>query len=548
MARHQCTNINGPVPLPRVDNALRRTHHRVHSSTSAAQLVDETEPQRAVALTDAITSAVGAEPVDELGEFTLQLAIFSFLLHLRSIPTHFDSRLRAHTGVGILTLARYCQPIPFLTPTSTLPALILFSTDSPSLRLQHVTNLPAKQLPIVEVSSKIATAVDEFLQQQKALCLRQQLATINAQLWGLELGNTDLHGTGNGQEDEGDLELLIRHVDTLPTSGEVRRVASSEARRLKRIHQNAEHGVVRNYAPTAASSETLERSDFLANSQSQLDVDYYGLVKVKRRLMEHLAVVRLRALIAQEAELELAKAQEVTLKKAIDEPGAGANEAETQNENASMALVKASEIPAPPRVPVPVPPQSQSLSRAKAIKAPIPLFIGPPGTGKSSLGQSITRALGRPFQRIVLGAVRDEAEIRGHRRTYVARGPGLLAQALCKADHLMAKMMTDEIDEVGQSNYHGDPSAVLLEVLDPEQNVAFNDHYSNVPIDSSQILFICTPIPSTLSHRRFSGLPPFSLPPPFPAPSETSKEFVKHSKNDGAGYNPIVEADEWRIS
>jgi hypothetical protein len=102
-------------------------------------------------------------------------------------------------------------------------------------------------------------------------------------------------------------------------------------------------------------------------------VDYYGLVKVKRRLMEHLAVVRLRALIAQEAELELAKAQEVTLKKAIDEPGAGANEAEAQNENASMALVKASEIPAPPRVPVPVPPQSQSLSRAKAIKAPIPL-------------------------------------------------------------------------------------------------------------------------------------------------------------------------------
>jgi ATP-dependent Lon protease len=267
------------------------------------------------------------------------------------------------------------------------------------LRLQHVTNVLAKQLSIVEVSSKIATAVDESLsKQQKALFLRQQLAAINAELQRLEPGNTDLHGTGNGQEDEDELELLIRRVDTLPAGSEVRRVASSEARRLKRIPpQNAEHGVVRNYvrrfiflshsypdmllqlewltslpwAPTTASAETLTRSDFLANSQSQLDSDHYGLEKVKRRLMEYLAVVRLRALIAQEAEVEQAKAQEITLKKAIDEPGAGMNEAENQNENASMALIKAGEIPAPPRVLVPASPQSQSLLRAKAIKAPI---------------------------------------------------------------------------------------------------------------------------------------------------------------------------------
>ena len=269
------------------------------------------------------------------------------------------------------------------------------------MRLQHVTNVLAKQLSIVEVSSKIATAVDESLsKQQKALFLRQQLAAINAELQRLEPGNTDLHGTANGQEDEDELELLIRRVDTLPAGSEVRRVASSEARRLKRIPpQNAEHGVVRNYvrgshffswifpdlpfllqlewltslpwAPTTASSETLTRSDFLGNSKSQLDSDHYGLEKVKRRLMEYLAVVRLRALISQEAEVEQAKAQEVTLKKAIDEPAANASEADNQKENACRALIKAGEIPAPPQLPVPVSPQSQSLSKAKAIKAPI---------------------------------------------------------------------------------------------------------------------------------------------------------------------------------
>jgi len=117
------------------------------------------------------------------------------------------------------------------------------------LRLQHVTNVLAKQLSIVEVSSKIATAVDESLsKQQKALFLRQQLAAISAELQRLEPGNTDLHGTGNGVEDEDELETLIRRVDTLPMGSEVRRAASAEARRLKRIPpQNAEHGVVRTY-------------------------------------------------------------------------------------------------------------------------------------------------------------------------------------------------------------------------------------------------------------------------------------------------------------
>ena len=204
-----------------------------------------------------------------------------------------------------------------------------------------------KQLSIAEVSTKIATAVDESLsKQQKALFLRQQLAAINAELQRLEPANADLHGSI--VEDEDDLDVLIRRVEALPAGTEVRRVASTEARRLRRIPpQNAEHGVVRNYVrtslffpyprivsdtyaqlewltalpwiPPSPGSDALTRSDFLPNAKSQLDADHFGLDKVKRRLTEYLAVVRLRALIAQEAEMEQVKAQEVVLKDAVED-------------------------------------------------------------------------------------------------------------------------------------------------------------------------------------------------------------------------------------
>jgi ATP-dependent Lon protease len=209
--------------------------------------------------------------------------------------------------------------------------------------------------------------------------------------------------------------------------------------------------------PTAVQTEEEKEQaaamldpKFLKEARAQLDSDHFGLEKIKKRLVEYLAIVRLKYMNAVRA----SKSQEMI-----------------------KAGTESSSPSATPR----------NLNRA-----PILLFVGPPGVGKTSLGQSVAKALHRPYQRISLGGVRDEAEIRGHRRTYVASGPGSIVQALRKAGRRDPVLLLDEIDKVGGSNFQGDPSAALLEVLDPEQNWSFRDHYINVPIDLSGVLFICT--------------------------------------------------------
>ncbi|KAF8548420.1 ATP-dependent protease La [Imleria badia] len=372
-------------------------------------------------------------------------------------------------------------------------------------RLRRATELFIKQLSISEVSKKIASAVDESLsRQQKEYFLRQQLAAIQRELHSLnnrtpgQFGSPGGIGFGTGnsgseldeddQADADDLADLRKKIEALDAGSEERKVGVREWRRLKRIPQGSvENGVIRTYlewltsipwpsalASDATAQDALMDPGFLAKARAQLDADHYGLDQIKRRLIEFLAVVRLHAL-ADEA---------TPSNPTVEEPVASSDRF-----NPDRALVPAvfrqnSTLMEPPK--------GLSTKRRKVVKGPILLFVGPPGTGKTSLGQSIAKALDRPFQRISLGGVRDEAEIRGHRRTYVASGPGMIVQALRKAGRCDPVILLDEIDKVGHSNFHGDPSAALLEVLDPEQNHSFNDHYINVPVDLSQVLFICT--------------------------------------------------------
>ncbi|EED81105.1 predicted protein [Postia placenta Mad-698-R] len=402
-------------------------------------------------------------------------------------------------------------------------------------RLKRATAILVKQTSITEVSKKVAQSLDESLsRQQKEFFLRQQLAAIQRELRNLQRSSAITRGklsdgtdTSSGkladtvtseldddeQAEADDMAGIRTKIEAMARDSEERRMAVREWRRLGRTPAaSAEHGVIRNYvratgtymqlewltavpwpasAVSAAMSNplvALHDREFLVKARRQLDSDHYGLEKIKKRLIEYLAVVRLKELQAEkETRLQAVEADK-SAQAAADAPSSKADGLPAQND--SKALVsysqeKAVGIPKQPQVHI-------RATRKTGVKGPILLFVGPPGTGKTSLGQSIARALNRPFGRISLGGVRDEAEIRGHRRTYVASGPGNIVQALRKAGRPDPVILLDEVDKIASSNFHGDPAAALLEVLDPEQNHSFRDHYINVPIDLSQILFICT--------------------------------------------------------
>ncbi|KAH6912006.1 ATP-dependent protease La [Coprinopsis sp. MPI-PUGE-AT-0042] len=404
---------------------------------------------------------------------------------------------------------------------------ILSSADSEA-RLQNATDVFLKQASISEVSRKIASAVDESLsKQQKEFFLRQQLQAIQRELQALQRSgnpgsnpgtasptpspperpraNTKLDtsypavdGSSGSELDDDeqheadDMADLKRRIEAMAPGSEERKMGVREWRRLKRIPQaSVENGLEwltsvpwPNSLPVASSSSSsssnsavldVKDRSFLEVARAQLDADHFGLEKIKKRLIEYLAVLRLKEMKAERERLleekeanEEVKAQHPSADQS--KAGAEANQLVVYDQKKAQEQQQVSPLPvAQPRKP------------RKGVRGPILLFVGPPGTGKTSLGQSIAKSLGRPFQRISLGGVRDEAEIRGHRRTYVASGPGLIVQALRKAGRPDPVLLLDEIDKVGQSNFHGDPGAALLE-----------DHYLNVPLDLSQVLFICT--------------------------------------------------------
>ncbi|KAI4143223.1 MAG: hypothetical protein LQ340_007077, partial [Diploschistes diacapsis] len=285
---------------------------------------------------------------------------------------------------------------------------------------------------------------------------------------------------GNADSDMDEIQELKVKLDEAKLSAEAQKVADKELKRLRKINpMQAEYGVCRTYLenlaeiPWTKATEDQLGTDTLSRARKQLDDDHYGLDKIKKRLLEYLAVLKLKQTITTDREGQIKEAEE---EASHSREKSSRNDGTPTDEDVDAQIAKI-----------------QVLKSKRTIdKSPILLLVGPPGTGKTSLAKSVATALGRKFHRISLGGVRDEAEIRGHRRTYVAAMPGLIVNGLKKAGVANPVFLLDEIDKVGGQNFHGDPSAAMLEVLDPEQNHTFTDHYLNIPLDLSKVLFIAT--------------------------------------------------------
>ncbi|MFY2562405.1 endopeptidase La [Corallococcus terminator] len=294
-------------------------------------------------------------------------------------------------------------------------------------RMKLVLELLNRKREILKLSNKIDSAVKgEMSKTQREYYLRQQLKAIKEEL-------------GEMGEEEEELDELQERLKKAALPPDVEKVANKELNRLKTIPAaSSEYTVARTYLDWIADlpwSKISEDNLDIENARQQLDKDHFGIKKVKKRILEYLAVRKLK----------------------------------------------------------------------NDMRGPILCLVGPPGVGKTSLGQSVAKATGRKFVRLSLGGVRDEAEIRGHRRTYVGALPGRFIQSMKKAGTKNPVMMLDEIDKLG-ADFRGDPSAALLEVLDPEQNNSFSDHYLDVPFDLSKVMFVATanqldPIPGPLRDR-----------------------------------------------
>jgi ATP-dependent Lon protease len=316
----------------------------------------------------------------------------------------------------------------------------LLELDPVSAKLRRLVDLLQRELAVRELGRKITTDTEERLsKKQREFYLREQLRSIQREL---------------GEEEEGGSQVaeLRRRIEEAGLPEEARREAERELARLAGLSPaSPEHGMVATYLEWMASlpwskvgGETID----IPRARQVLDEDHFDLEKIKDRILEYLAVKKLR----EERGTPTGR------------PGSG-------------------ETPTPSEVP--------RVTGDSPAREPILCFVGPPGVGKTSLGQSIARALGRRFARMSLGGVRDEAEIRGHRRTYIGALPGRIIQGLRRAETRDPVFMLDEIDKIG-ADWRGDPSSALLEVLDPAQNHTFVDNYLGVAFDLSQVLFIAT--------------------------------------------------------
>ena len=348
----------------------------------------------------------------------------------------------------------------------------LLETLSVEERLRRVLVHMQRQIGVLDAQEDIKSQVQEELgERQREMFLREQLKTIQREL-------------GEGDERD-DLQELKEKLETLDLPAEARKEVDREFGRLTRIgRESMESQVIRTFLENVAELPWNERSKEhleLSEAQRILDEDHYALGDVKDRVLEFLAVRQLRE---QQEEAERRK----------DGTADGAGSAEEVRSEHKAEEVAAGESTDAPQATATVPPPNtppKGNEDDRIAKGPILLFVGPPGVGKTSVAKSIARAMGRKYVRISLGGARDEADVRGHRRTYVGAMPGRIIQGMKQAGTKNPVFLLDEVDKLGIS-FQGDPASALLEVLDPAQNDTFVDHYLGVPFDLSEVLFIAT--------------------------------------------------------
>lgn len=336
-------------------------------------------------------------------------------------------------------------------------------------RMKAVLVAVKRALVGLDAQEHIQAKVQEELgERQREMLLREQMKQIRK-----ELGE-------EGEKDE--VDELRERIDALALGETARKEVERELRRLSRTApQAAEYQVIRTYLEWVTelpwNARTEDKLD-LQRSEEILEEDHYGLYDVKDRVLEFLAVRKLQQ------ERFAANGDE-------GEDGAGVESADMEGAEAASTRADAVDQEAGAVPADDAPADSDDGSATPGGKGPILLFAGPPGVGKTSIARSIARSIGRKYVRISLGGARDEADIRGHRRTYVGSMPGRIVQGMKDADNKNPVFLLDEVDKLGVS-FQGDPSSALLEVLDPAQNGTFIDHYLGVPFDLSEVLFIAT--------------------------------------------------------